>query len=348
MSKQSHIERTAHEPRDIALHTLTITRITQVSPSVRIVRLAIPQDDHVTFLPGQWVDFYPPPEAGVAKPGGFTITSPPSAAVPRAKHAPDPDPDPDPDRSHDPNHPLPPPLDHPDDEDEDAKEEEEDDDDENGGYMELAVQHSAHNAASAYLFRARGRLLGQRVRVRVGGSFVFPPALPPAPLASLRRAVFAAAAAAAGGGRWADLEVEVLYSAREPRGGEGEEAGVPDSGAVSGSSILFLERVARLLRSGRVKGRLRLFLTGSASAAGGGHETERQGVVRCNGGADLVPFLRRRMTVGDVQEAVGADKEAAVVYICGVPRMTDDFVEALVSPEGFGMHRERVLFEKWW
>jgi NAD(P)H-flavin reductase len=54
------------------------------------------------------------------------------------------------------------------------------------------------------------------------------------------------------------------------------------------------------------------------------------------------------MTVGDVEEAVGEDKAAAVVYVCGVPGMTDEFVEALVSPDGFGMDPERVLFEKWW
>ncbi|KAL2179053.1 uncharacterized protein P884DRAFT_276137 [Thermothelomyces heterothallicus CBS 202.75] len=352
MGKQGHIERTAHEPRDTSLHTLTISRITQFSPTVRIFRLAIPPDDNITFLPGQWVDLYPPPEAGVAKPGGFTITSSPSAASPRRRHTPDP--------SHDPNHPVQSQVENV---EEDAKEGDEGEEKgEASAYIELAIQHSPQNPVAAYLFLPCTRLLHSPVRVRVGGSFVFPPALPPPLLSSLRKAVFVAggmginplvsmlvwigeqAAAAGGGSRWADLEVEVLYSARDPRGGEEEQ----DSGAVSGSGILFLERVARLFRSGRVKGRLKLFLTGGVFAGSGAQEAERQGVVSCNGGAYLVPFSRKRMTVRDVQEAVGKNKGATVIYICGVPRMTDDFVEALVSPEGFGMDQKRVLFEKWW
>jgi hypothetical protein len=61
-----------------------------------------------------------------------------------------------------------------------------------------------------------------------------------------------------------------------------------------------------------------------------------------------VPCLRRRMTVEDVEEAVGEEKDTAVVYVCGVPGMTDEFVRALVAPKGFGMDPKRVLFEKWW
>jgi hypothetical protein len=130
-------------------------------------------------------------------------------------------------------------------------------------------------------------------------------------------------------------EVRVLYGVRGSGGGGGGGEGV-------GEEILFLERIVGLFRSGRVRGGLRLFLTG-----GGGGNSEGQDVVKCRDGAE-VPFLRRRMTVGDVEEAVGKDKEAAVVYVCGVPTMTDEFVEALVSPEGFGMDRSRVLYEKWW
>jgi hypothetical protein len=110
--------------------------------------------------------------------------------------------------------------------------------------------------------------------------------------------------------------------------------------------VLFLERIVGLFESGRIKGGLRLFLTGGGTA-GDGEGEGGKGVVTCSGGVD-VPFLRRRMTVGDVEDAVGRDKEAALVYVCGVPGMTDEFVDALVSPEGFGMERGRVLFEKWW
>jgi NAD(P)H-flavin reductase len=70
-------------------------------------------------------------------------------------------------------------------------------------------------------------------------------------------------------------------------------------------------------------------------------------VVKCSNGVD-VPFLRRRMAVRDVERAVGKEAEAALVYVCGVPGMTDQFVEALTTPGGLGMDKRRVLFEKWW
>jgi len=116
---------------------------------------------------------------------------------------------------------------------------------------------------------------------------------------------------------------------------------VKDPGEEDGGKVLFLERMAGLFESGKVKGELRLFLTGGEGAASAGD------LMRCRDGVE-VPFLRRRVTLRDVEEAVGEDKEAAVVYVCGVPSMTDEFVEALVSPDRFGMDKRRVLFEKWW
>ncbi len=144
-----------------------------------------------------------------------------------------------------------------------------------------------------------------------------------------------------GGKCWRDLvEVRVLYSVQDPGGGGGD--GVRDA-----ARILFLERIVELFESGKVKGGLRLFLTGGGSASGGeGGDAERE-VVRCSSGVD-VPFWGRRVAIRDVEEAVGEDKEATMVYVCGVPTMTDEFVEALVSPEGLGMEANRVMFEKWW
>jgi hypothetical protein len=51
---------------------------------------------------------------------------------------------------------------------------------------------------------------------------------------------------------------------------------------------------------------------------------------------------------GRCRGGVGGEKDAAVVYVCGPPGMTDEFVEGLVGEGGLGMERERVLFEKWW
>lgn len=93
------------------------------------------------FLPGQWLDVFVP---GISKPGGFTITSAPSKAQtgpvsPASAAAPTP-----------PNLPEEP-------------------------YLELAVQKSPDNPPAHYLWRPAGDILDSELRVRVGGSFVWPP-----------------------------------------------------------------------------------------------------------------------------------------------------------------------------
>lgn len=129
--------------------------------------------------------------------------------------------------------------------------------------------------------------------------------------------------------------VEFLYSTRDPGGGEGKH---------DASKILFLDRLTRIFNSGggggALKGRLGLFLTpgGGAGTAGEGDGRDLQGI----------PFNSRRITVEDIAEALGDDKRFAVVYVCGVPAMTDEFVEKLTSPHGLGLQPHRVLYEKWW
>lgn len=125
--------------------------------------------------------------------------------------------------------------------------------------------------------------------------------------------------------------VEFLYSTRDP--GEGRR----DS-----SKILFLDRLAGILNGGggALKGRLGLFLTPGGVSGTTGEESSDKGMG--------VPFKRRRITVEDIAEAVGDDNRFAVVYVCGVPAMTDEFVEKLTSPQGLGLEPHRVLYEKWW
>lgn len=120
--------------------------------------------------------------------------------------------------------------------------------------------------------------------------------------------------------------VEFLYSMRDP--GEGHR---------DPKEMLFLERLAGLFGPGRLQGDLKLFLT---TPGGGGGEGRIPSL-------DLA-FEQRRITVQDVGEAIGADKRSAVVYVCGVPRMTDEFVEKLTSPAGLGLEPHKVLYEKWW
>ncbi|KAJ9142751.1 Oxidoreductase NAD-binding domain-containing protein 1 [Pleurostoma richardsiae] len=319
MSKTDHAQRTATEPRDAALHTVTIRQVDQINDHIRIFRLGIPPSTgSIKFLPGQWLDTFVP---GLSKPGGFTITSPPSAAVLPAQKdgagaealstADTPGP----------SSPAYP-------------------------YLELAIQKSPDNPAAQYLWRddPPTSLLGTELRVRVGGSFVWPPpTLPPPDLAALRRVVFVAGGVGVNPlmsmvshlaelppGERGGCDVRFLYSMRDP-GPEGRTAG----------AMLFLERLAAAFGRGRLRGQLRLFLTGGS----GGDEGEG-GVIRC--GDRDVPFLRRRISKADLADAVGEEKGSAVVYICGLPTMTDEFVEELTSPTGLGMDGDRVLCERWW
>lgn len=123
--------------------------------------------------------------------------------------------------------------------------------------------------------------------------------------------------------------VEFQYSTRDP--GEDQR---------DASRILFLERLAGIFGrgdgGGALKGRLGLFLT-----HGGGADT-------ADGDLHGIPFKSRRITVDDIAEAIGDDRRFAVVYVCGVPGMTDEFVEKLTSPQGLGLEPHRVLYEKWW
>lgn len=125
--------------------------------------------------------------------------------------------------------------------------------------------------------------------------------------------------------------VEFLYSTRDP--GEGRR---------DASKILFLDRLTRIFNSSSstLKARLSLFLTPGGGSGTTGEESSDTGLG--------VPFKRRRINVEDIAEAVGDDKRFAVVYVCGVPAMTDEFVEKLTSPQGLGLEPHRVLYEKWW
>lgn len=95
-----------------------------------------PRDDQ--FLPGQWLDVFVP---GNSKPGGFTITSSPSKAQKK---------------------PIEPASAAPADGNDEP-------------YLELAVQKSPDNPPAQYLWRPTAEILHSELRVRVGGSFVWPP-----------------------------------------------------------------------------------------------------------------------------------------------------------------------------
>ena len=61
------------------------------------------------------------------------------------------------------------------------------------------------------------------------------------------------------------------------------------------------------------------------------------------------PLLqKRRILHSDLLDALGPERkrEGTVAYVCGPPKMTDEFVEMMKRAEG--MSEERVLCEKWW
>ena len=56
----------------------------------------------------------------------------------------------------------------------------------------------------------------------------------------------------------------------------------------------------------------------------------------------------RRIGHEDLLDALGpvGERKGVVVYICGPPEMTDEFVEVVKGAEG--MEAGRVFCEKWW
>ncbi|RYP04437.1 hypothetical protein DL764_004448 [Monosporascus ibericus] len=312
-----------------SLNTVVVRKVHQINDRIRLFRLEVPRDGPpIRFLPGQWLDVYVP---GVPKAGGFTVTSAPSKA--RSPHRPSIS-----TTTASASVPKNPG-------DAAAGGEEEGTPAGDYAYLELAVQKSPDNPPAAWLWRsgndglAAAELLGQELRVRVGGSFVWPP--PGVNARALRKAVFVAGgvgvnplmsmlSALAEKPESAPFEVEFLYSTRDP-GREHRKA----------ERMLFLDRIASIFAEGRLKGRLRLFLTG-------GDEAEGDIPLGGDAGHAKVHFHGRRMTTNDVAAAVGADRRFAVVYVCGVPAMTDGFVRRLTDPAGLAMEPHRVLCEKWW
>ncbi|OLN97281.1 Oxidoreductase NAD-binding domain-containing protein 1 [Colletotrichum chlorophyti] len=263
-------------------------RVDEINNDIRLFRLGIHKSSSIKFLPGQWLDTFVPT---VSKPGGFTLTSPPSAATSL------------------------------------------------GPYLELAVQKSPTNPPAAWLWSQPLTTTAARpeLRVRVGGSFVWPPR--GTDLAALRRVVLVAGgvgvnplvsilAHLAEGD--CPYDVQFLYSTKAAAGLDAE-------------GILFAERLASIYGREKVRGRLRLFLTGLDAASGWQGAT-----LPCN--EMEVSFEPRRITLDDIAEAMGPRDEhaSAVVYVCGVPSMTDEFVQKLTSAGGLALRPEQVLCEKWW
>ncbi|EKD12423.1 uncharacterized protein L3040_001034 [Drepanopeziza brunnea f. sp. 'multigermtubi'] len=221
-------------------------------------------------------------------------------------------------------------------------------------HLELAVQKpqaSAHDKPAfpaSWLWQPACRIINSELAVRVGGGFVWPPAN--VPEAGIRRVVFVAGGVginplismlgsiaeaeehSRGGAGGRGFDVRFLYSVRALQGAGG-----------ASEEILFLDRLRRLLARLGGEGELRLFVTGAgageAAAAAAAAAEEAQGFT----------VEQRRIRKSDLEDALGSsasERAGTVCYVCGVPRMTDEFVHLATRVEG--MDESRVLSEKWW
>jgi NAD(P)H-flavin reductase len=199
------------------------------------------------------------------------------------------------------------------------------------------VQKSPENPPAAWLWRPVPEILNRELHVRVGGSFVWPP--PNVDVKEVKRVVFVAGGVGINPlmsifGYLAQIRTEpyvisVLYSVRNP-GGQGL------------SSILFLDRLAGSFALGLVKGEVVLHLTSGEKES----QSLNDSTVQLAGWK--MKSRRRRITKDDMLEILGGVdvRGSTVVYVCGVPAMTDELVN--VAQKAPGMDPKKVLFERWW
>ena len=195
------------------------------------------------------------------------------------------------------------------------------------------MQESPENPPAAWLWRSQSEILGASLRVRVGGSFVFPPA--GVDMERIERVVLLAGGVginplmsmlgAICEGGWQG-RVDVLYGSKMPQGGIGE--------------ILFLRRMAKMLGERKAPSSIRLFVTGHDENAQSGPQTIDGAEVAVQKGRLSVEELIAFVKTGHLT--------SSLAYVCGPPAMTDAFVDALTSQDGAGMDKERVMLEKWW
>jgi hypothetical protein len=214
-------------------------------------------------------------------------------------------------------------------------------------YIELAIQKSPNNPPAAYLWQPTASILNKPVSFRVGGNFIYPPStLSQEECRSIDRAVFVAGGVGinpiismlramdsvgpAATDRIGGLprRTTVLYSSRRNRSPDGKK-----------EDVLFYDDLLHLASKWKSKDGVDYWYTFFETSAGGRDGEDEGGNVR---------YRNRRISHEDLQEALGPkdDRANTVVYVCGLPAMTDEFVEVLSKAKG--MEKRRVLTEKWW
>ncbi|KAL3434314.1 hypothetical protein BDV09DRAFT_195973 [Aspergillus tetrazonus] len=339
-----HTVRTAAEPRQNRLYPVRLSHIDQANPTVRLLQLALPpsiqdpnsqdqlensEDDATlpepfTFFPGQWLDVHIP---SVPNAGGFSITSTPADAQVLPSLEPSPELVPA-------DEELPPPI--------DPRGRE--------PYVELAVQNAPSNPASAWLWRPKEEILGKELSIRVGGSFIWPPA--GVKLEELQNVVFVAGGLGINplismlshlnnndestGVYHPSLNIHILYSSKLP------ESTTPETAL---DQILFLRRLREIVRSQSQFQRLRIALDLFLS------NLQDQSSALLRQPPEDLTIHTRRINRDDLARTVtGTDSKYSpdntVCYVCGPPQMTDEVVG--IVTELLNGRKDRVFFEKWW
>ena len=205
-------------------------------------------------------------------------------------------------------------------------------------YLELAVQRSPDNPPAAWLWQKPSKIIDSALKVRVGGSFTWPPhGWSPDQVSKIDKVIFVA------GGVGINPLISMVSSMfegnphvpRHPRICFLYSTKLPSSSS-SGADILFLARLRELAERHPEAFDLTTFLTNVAEGAKLEHPES------------LGWFHDRRIQEADLKAVLGEsnNRERTLVYTCGPPRMTDNLVAWFGSQPG--MDPNRVFCEKWW
>jgi NAD(P)H-flavin reductase len=107
----------------------------------------------------------------------------------------------------------------------------------------------------------------------------------------------------------------------------------------STAKMLFEQRLIDVFAKDNIEGELAIHRTS------GGRQPESNQDSRLS---EKLVIRDRKVKEDDVLQALGSveDRVNTICYICGVPTMTDYFVE--VARKAEGMNPDSVLFERWW
>ncbi|TKA76757.1 hypothetical protein B0A55_03649 [Friedmanniomyces simplex] len=218
-------------------------------------------------------------------------------------------------------------------------------------YVELAIQKSS-NPPAQWLWRPQEEIIGSQRVVRVGGSFVWPP--PRLDVTKIDRLVLVAGGVGINPlisifshlirSVTSPREIHFIYMSRV----------APSSGDIDPQSILFLPRLMDLVAAiaDPINVTLSLFLTGAAAE---GAATDDRGIIE-HGKLPNRTF-GHRVTEADLVRAIDGykapvygpehDRQGTVCYVCGPPRMTDEFHIYRLSSIDRGLVRTYIWYCLW-